>query len=220
MTARRPTVVAFDVIETLFSLAPVDDALRPLDVRLDLFFARLLRDGFALAAAGSYRPFRDVARSTLAGLRPGIGDDAIEAVLDAFGRLPAHPDAQPAFQLLVDNDLTVVTLSNGGAGTTRRLLETAGLAPYVERVVSIDEAAAWKPAPHPYRRLAEVLGLDPRRVAMVAVHAWDVHGAGQAGFVTGWAARLEGHYPAVFDPPDVSGPDLVAVAGGLLTLPG
>lgn len=220
MTARRPTVVAFDVIETLFSLAPVDEVLRPLGIRLDLFFARLLRDGFALAAAGSYQPFPDVARSTIAALSPGIADEAIETVLASFRQLPAHSDAQPAFQMLVDQGVGVVTLTNGPADTTERLLESAGLARYVDRVVSVDEAAMWKPAPDPYRRLAEVLGLDPSAVAMVAVHAWDIHGAHRAGFVTGWAARLEGRYPTVFDPPDVSGPDLVAVAEGLLSLPG
>ena len=75
-------------------------------------------------------------------------------------------------------------------------------------------------APAPYRRLAQRLDLDPSRVAMVAVHAWDVHGAHRAGLVTGWAARLEGEPSLLFDPPDVSGPDLVAVALGLLALPG
>jgi 2-haloacid dehalogenase len=36
--------------------------------------------------------------------------------------------------------------------------------------------------------------------------------------VTGWASRLEGTFPEVFDPPDVTGPDLVTVIDGLLAL--
>jgi 2-haloacid dehalogenase len=44
-------------------------------------------------------------------------------------------------------------------------------------------------------------------------------GCHAASLVTGWVSRLEGRYPSVFAPPDVSGDDLVAVVDGLLTLP-
>lgn len=64
----------------------------------------------------------------------------------------------------------------------------------------------------------ERLGLPADRVAMVAVHAWDLHGARNAGLVTGWASRLEETYSPVFDPPDVSGVDLVEVVEGLLAM--
>ena len=214
--ARRPAVVAFDVVETLFSLAPVGEALRPLGVPLDLYFTRLLRDGFALAAAGGCRPFPDVARSVLAALAPDRGDDAIGDVLGAFGRLPAYPDAEPALRALVDDGIRVVTLTNGGADTTKRLLHGAGLAAYVDRVVSVDEAGAWKPSPRPYRHLAGMLGREPGELALVAVHAWDVHGAHEAGLVTGWCSRLEGRPTEIFQPADIEGPDLVAVADALL----
>jgi 2-haloacid dehalogenase len=47
-----------------------------------------------------------------------------------------------------------------------------------------------------------------------------MHGARRAVLVTGWASRLESAFPDVFEPPDVSGPDLVAVADRLLVLRG
>jgi hypothetical protein len=82
--------VAFDVVETLFSLAPVEEALRPVGVPLPLFFTRLLRDGFALAAAGGHKPFREVAASALRGLAPrtgtssrGFNGQATQAALSA-----------------------------------------------------------------------------------------------------------------------------------------
>lgn len=56
-------------------------------------------------------------------------------------------------------------------------------------------------------------------MALVAVHAFDCHGAHAAGLTTGWASRLELRYPDVFHPADVYGDDLVAVAEGLLALP-
>lgn len=220
MTVQRPDVVAFDVVETLFSLAPVGDALEPLGVSLDLFFARLLRDGLALTTAGSARPFQAVARAALAALAPKAGDAVRDTALDAFGRLPAHPDAEPALRTLAESDVRVVTLTNGGADSTATLLQASGLDRYVERVVSVEEAGAWKPAAAPYRHLAEVVGHPPAQIALVAVHSWDTHGAHAAGLTTGWCSRLEGAYPAIFAPSDVVGSDLVAVADGLLALPG
>ena len=220
MTPPRPDVVAFDVVETMFSLAPVADALEPLGVTLDLYFARLLRDGMALTAAGDARSFPEVARAALAALAPHALDDARTAVLDAFGRLPAHPDVEPALRTLTDAGVRVVTLTNGTADSTSKLLQSSALDRYVERVISVDEAGAWKPAAAPYHHLADVVGIPPETIALVAVHSWDTHGAHRAGLTTGWCSRLESSYPAIFAPPDVSGPDLVAVVDGLLALSG
>jgi 2-haloacid dehalogenase len=210
--------VAFDVIETLFSLAPVAEELTRLDVGLDLFFARVLRDGFALAASGSYRPFAEIATAALGALAPDASTEARDDVLAAFRRLPAHPDADPALQALVDAGVSVVALTNGSADTTTELFEQAGLDRYVARVIGVGEAGAWKPAPTPYRHLVELLHRERGEVALVAVHAWDVHGASRAGLVTGWCSRLERRYPPIFDPPDVSADDLPGVAEALLAL--
>ena len=55
-------------------------------------------------------------------------------------------------------------------------------------------------------------------MALVAVHAWDCHGAKRAGALAGWCSRLEGEPGDVFRPADVRGDDLVEVAEGLLAL--
>src|SRR6266508_4560542 len=98
--------VAFDVNETLFAL----DRLRPafsdagLDPRLvPVWFAGLLRDGFALAALGGYRPFAEVAAETLRGLDSTVvDDDVVAAVTAAMRELDPHPDVQPALRALHD----------------------------------------------------------------------------------------------------------------------
>src|SRR5947209_20230392 len=93
----RPAAVAFDVLQTVFPLEPLRGRLIGLGLpghALELWFARTLRDGFALAAAGSYRPFGDVARGALAGLLAQHGRPAREpdlaSVLEGFSDLPAH----------------------------------------------------------------------------------------------------------------------------------
>lgn len=222
LEVRCPLAAAFDVVETLFSLGAVEAALAdagPGAPAVERFFDRLLRDGFALAASGGYRPFRDVADAALAATSTDLDPGTRGRILGAFARLDPHPDARPALQRAHAAGLAVAALTNGSATLTQERLERAGFAGLVERVVSIDEVRAWKPAPAPYRHAAEVLGVVPGRLALVAVHAWDVHGARRAGLVTGWASRLEGRFPAIFDRPDVVGSDLVEVVEGLLALP-
>lgn len=225
MTAvrERPRAVAFDVVETLFSLEPVRQRLHGLGLpagALEHWFASFLRDAIALSASGAFTPFRAVAAANLAvflsrhGVEPS--EEHVNGVLSGFGELDAHDDVRPALDLLADHGVPAVALSNGAAESTQRLLARAGLETLVARVFSIDEVRRWKPFPEPYLHTAAELGLRPAELAMVAVHAWDVHGAKQAGLMTGWADRLEGRWNAAMTPPDVTGSGLVEVVAGLV----
>jgi 2-haloacid dehalogenase len=64
----------------------------------------------------------------------------------------------------------------------------------------------------------KVLGCDLERMALVAVHASNCHGARRAGALAGWCSRLDGEPGDVFLPADVRGDDLVEVVEGLLAL--
>ncbi len=221
----RPEAAVFDVIETIFPLEPLRPRLAALGLAgdLDLFFARILRDAFALDATGTFKGFREIASGALEvlaaqrGLAPAR--DALDAVLDGFTTLEPHPDVRPAMERLRAAGVTVATLSNGGVPTTRALLDRCGLLPLVSRVMGVDEIRRYKPGKQIYLHAARTLDLPPARIAMIAVHAWDLEGARRAGLVTGWASRLERKYHPAMEPPDVSGPDLVTVADGLLALP-
>ncbi|AYY13734.1 haloacid dehalogenase type II [Actinobacteria bacterium YIM 96077] len=221
--ATRPLVIAFDVIETLFPLEPIRqrliDAGQPGHL-LELWFSRLLRDAFALVATGGYRPFGEIATSALRStVGPGVDDATLRTVLGGFSELEPHPDVVPAVRLAGEAGVRMVTLTNGSAQITSRLLERAGLDDDIEQVLSVDDVQRWKPAPEIYRHAAYSTHVLPERVALVAAHAWDTHGAHQAGLATGWVARLEATFPDIFSAPDVTGNDLVEVVRGLLALP-
>jgi 2-haloacid dehalogenase len=222
----RPKVVAFDVVETLFALEPLRGRLRALGLpgeALAIWFARLLRNAFALDAAGTYKPFGEVARGTLEALLAEFQCPAdalaIDQTLSGFGDLPVHDDVAPAFQLLRDNGVRIIALTNGSADITRGLFQRARLARWIERVVSIDEVHRWKPSREVYLHAAKVVGVAPNELALVAAHAWDVHGASRAGLVTGWVSRLEKHFLPMMNPPDATGDTLVEVIQCLLAFP-
>ena len=221
--ASRPSAVAFDVVETLMPLEPLAARFERAGLprpALREWFTRLLLYGVGLSAAGDYVPFPDVAAEALrsvSGYR--LADQDVEYVLAGFSELPAHPDAEPAMARLAGTGVRVCCLTNGSADTTAAFLARTGLERRVERVISVADVGSWKPPARVYHYAADVLGLPPDQVALVAVHAWDCHGAKRAGLTTGWASRLEGGYGSLFAPADVTGADLTEVADGLLALP-
>lgn len=224
--AHRPVAVAFDVIETLFSLESLRPRLQALGLKadaLDLWFAQMLRDAFALAATNTYKPFKDVAAGSLEVMlvNHGLRSDAsrIETVLQGFAELSTHPDVAIAFARIHDVGIRIVTLTNGSAKNTRALLEKAGLAGIVEQVLSIEEVKAWKPRRQVYLHAAEALALKPEEMALVAAHAWDCHGAKQAGLLAGWVERQDKRFQPAFQPPDVTGNTVLQVCERLLALP-
>ncbi len=215
-----PDVIAFDAGETLFSLAALTPRLAEAggDARvLETWFARLTRDGLALGHADDWRPFHEVARATLCSLLPDASDAALDHVMAGFSELDPHPDSAPAMGRAIQG-ARVVIVTNGNAASTTRLLERGGLDAFVEEVVSAEDAGAWKPAPAPYLQAADVAMVPPERMGLVSVHPWDVHGARRAGLLTGWCNRTGDRFPATFQEAEVTGPDLLEVVEGFLSI--
>jgi len=220
--SRRPAVVAFDVIETLMSLEPLRarlaDTGQPPGL-LEAWYTRTLRDGMALSATGDYVSFSEVAEAALRGLTHyTVSDEQVASVMAGFSELPAFPDALPAVTRLAEAGLRVACLTNGSASLTSSFINRVGLGSLVDRVISVEEVYRWKPAGVVYLYAASVMDVPTERLAMVAAHDWDCHGAKRAGLTTGWVSRKSGGFGAPFAAPDVVGEDLTEVAAKLLAL--
>jgi 2-haloacid dehalogenase len=221
----RPVVVAFDVNETLSDMEPLRarfDAVGAPGHLLEPWFAATLRDGFALTVVGAFAAFSDVAaaclRTVLQDVDSGRLEDAVSFVLEGFVELEVHADVRKGFAILHEAGVRLVTLTNGSVTLSEGMLDRAGVLDHLERCMSVDEVWRWKPAPEPYLYAAAQCGVPPEQMALVAVHPWDIDGAKRAGLGAGWINRKNRPYPGPFQEPDVSGPDLVAVAERLVAL--
>src|SRR5258708_15019207 len=123
----RPAAIAFDVIETLFSLEPVGARMKSAGLpegALWLFIAQMLRDAFALEASGVYKQFPEIAAANLAIVLAGHGLAAGKAdtgrIMGAFAELPAHPDVRAAFERVRSAGVRLFTLSNGGGRSAQK----------------------------------------------------------------------------------------------------
>ncbi len=218
---QRLEAVAFDVIGTLFSLEPLRGVLEAAGIpgdALEALFAATLRDAFALAATGAFQPLQAVLSANLDALfrRYGILLKAPrrKSVLASMQKLLPYPDAAEAVVAVSSANLPVVALSNGSAEVTEALLRRARLHQSVKVVVSVDEVKLATPRCEVYLHAASRAGVEPSRLALVAAHPWDVHGAKAAGLVAGFVARGRA-FPSTMMEPDVQGETLAEVAGKL-----
>jgi 2-haloacid dehalogenase len=218
--ATSPSVIFFDVNETLSDMSPLAQRFTDIGAPAHLaklWFATLLRDGFALTAAGASRPFAELGADALRTVLHGVDLDrdvggVVDHVMSGFGELAVHPDVPDGIRALRASGRRLVTLTNGSTGVTERLLGDAGIREQFEALLSVEDAGAWKPARAAYEYAARTCGTDPADMLLVAVHPWDIDGAARAGMTTAWIDRSGTSYPESFTPPSLRATGLTDLA--------
>lgn len=215
-----PTLIIFDVNETLSDMSPLDERFEEVGLpphEREAWFAGLLRDGFALTSVGENPDFAVLASEALRlRLRGRCPDDdldrRVDTVMAAFGQLGVHPDVVDGIRSLRAAGIRLVTLSNGSTSVAEGLLQRAGVGDEFEALMSVADGPSWKPAAGSYRRALEVCGVPADETMLVAVHPWDIDGAARAGLRTGWLRRQATGYPSYFRAPEVEAADLRELA--------
>ena len=216
-----PTVLVFDVNETLIDLAH----LRPLFARLfgdsgamREWFAQMILHSQTLTLAGAYLPLGALGGGTLKMLGKvhgvPIGAADIEELGERTGSLPAHADVAPALDRLTAAGFRLATLTNSPPRPDGGPLRKSGLERYFEQRLSVDAVQKFKTAPETYRAATDALGIAPREMCLVACHAWDCLGAQLFG-ATGALVLREGNAAFEVDglpPPTLVAPDMGAMA--------
>ncbi|MCW2539963.1 MAG: haloacid dehalogenase [Frankiales bacterium] len=126
-------------------------------------------------------------------LDPAGFDEAELAELARCWRyLPPWPDSVTGIAALRRHYI-VGPLSNGHTALLLDMAKAYDL-PW-DLVLGSDIGRAYKPDPVAYRTPAQILGIDPGEVMLVAAHNGDLQGARDAGLATAFVARPTEHGP-------------------------
>ena len=133
----------------------------------------------------------DLHRMILDELIPEFGLESLSAaerveLNHVWHRLRPWPDAVAGLTRLRAR-YVLATLSNGNVALLVNMAKAAGL-PW-DAVLSAELARAYKPDPVVYRTAADLLGLAPEQVMMVAAHAGDLRASAGVGFRTAYVPR-------------------------------
>lgn len=104
----------------------------------------------------------------------------------AWHRLDPWPDAVEGLTRLKAR-FPIVTLSNGNIALLLNMARRAGL-PW-DAILGAEVSGTYKPDPRAYRHTAEVLGIAPQELCLVAAHHGDLAGARAAGLLCAYVDR-------------------------------
>ena len=133
----------------------------------------------------------------------------------AWHRLKPWPDSVKGLKRL-KKKFTIATLSNGNVALLNNMAKNAGL-PW-DVILSAEIFHHYKPDPEAYLGAADMLGLKPAQVLMVAAHKDDLRHAAQQGLKTALVLRPneygKGKHPDLSPEPafDINARDFVELA--------
>ena len=187
----------FDAYGTLFDLTSAArrcaDGLGPkADSVGTLWRTRQVEYSWLRSLTGAHADFWQVTGESLdyALAVHGISDAALRArLMEAFLHIEAYPDALTVLQALKRAGRPAAILSNGSPRMLSAAVQSAGLHPFLDHVVSIEEAGIYKPHPRVYELMVRRLDLDAERICFVSSNGWDAAGAAQFGFEAVWLNR-------------------------------
>jgi 2-haloacid dehalogenase len=218
-----PRICVFDVNETLLDLRALDPHFERIfgDVAVrQAWFTQLLQTAFVSTIIGDYKDFGTIGSTALdmVATRRGMTLSAQDraSILSGMRNLPPHPDVRDGLEKLRSAGLRLVTLTNSTEQVAQAQIANAGLSEYFEHIFSADTVRRLKPAPEPYRMVAERLGVAISELRLIAVHAWDIAGALHVGCAAAFVARPGMVLDPLFGRPDVIGADLREVADRIL----
>ena len=200
------TTLAFDVYGTLIDTHGVIAALRPHAGRRAAEVSRAWRDrqleySFRRGLMKRYESFAVCTSQALDhtcaqfGLR--LGHEERGKLLEAYGTLPAFPDAREGLAMTRETGFRLFAFSNGRADAVEALLAQAGLRDFFLGVVSVDEVRSFKPDPAVYAHFLQRAGTTGAEAWMISSNPFDVLGALNAGLRAAWVRRSP---EAQFDP--------------------
>ena len=216
--------VVFDINETTLDLGPVRTVVDEIvgdEGGFTAWFQRLLLLSMTSTATGSYHDFSTLAPAALAAVA-GTGGrelpgDAWAPVGAAMAAIDPYPDVVEGLTRLRSAGHGTAALTNSAPAAMNAQLGRTGLAPLFDHILSVDAVRQFKPAAAPYRHAAEVVGVAPSELWMVACHDWDLAGAKAVGMSTAFVARPRMSFASALPPADLTVADFVELAERLPT---
>jgi len=212
--------LVFDVNETLLDLSVLDPHFERVfgDARARReWFSLVLSNALCLTITGDHTDFGAVGRASLQMLadRRAVARAALAAAMTS---LPAHADVVANLERLAGAGFRMAALTNSPLEAARSQLQRAGIAPFLDEVMSVDATGRFKPAREVYQHGAARLGLATSQIRMVAAHDWDVAGAMRAGCAGAFLMRPGTARNPLYPQPDIVEPDLTRLADRIIEM--
>lgn len=203
--SQRVTTLAFDIFGTVLDLTgslegPTDRFLKDLGSelsgvefypqwrarqRIEQYQDTLLMLGHSGYLETCRRALAYTLRANGIEFEPG----QVEEFMSVWRNLIPYPDSLEGLHRLAEK-YRLVALSNGEPDYLAHLARNRIEFDF-DKIISVEEAGAFKPHPGVYRAAARILNSEPSEIMMVAAHSFDIMGARASGYRGAYVNRYK-----------------------------
>ncbi|WP_237180150.1 haloacid dehalogenase type II [Rhodoplanes sp. Z2-YC6860] len=197
MIGVRPMPYVFDAYGTLFdfhaAVSRHNAAAGPDAAQFsEIWRQKQIEYTWTLTLAGRYEEFWTLTQRALDYCFerfPSVDRGLRDALLGAYLKLDAFPDAHTLLTALKARGERTAILTNGSPTMVASAVEAAGLQSLLDAVLSVDAVKMFKPRPETYALVTKEFACRPADVVFVSSNRWDAFGATAFGFRTVWINR-------------------------------
>lgn len=132
-------------------------------------------------------------------------------LMQQYAKLTSFEDSLSVLQAIKGKGISTAILSNGSREMLATVVESNGLEPYLDQVVTIEDVRLFKTAPQAYELLLEAFPVKKEEILFVSSNAWDALAAKWFGFDVFWVNRLGHPFEEIGSPPNYEGSSLSQV---------
>ena len=134
-----------------------------------------------------------------------------QLLMDQYAKLTGFADSVEVLKTLKEKKLSTAILSNGSREMLSVVVQSSGLEPYLDKVVSVEDIQLFKTAPQAYQLLIDAFPVQKHEVLFVSSNAWDALAAKWFGFDVFWVNRLGHPFEEIGERPSYEGTALMQV---------
>ena len=131
--------------------------------------------------------------------------------MDQYAKLTGFADTLSVLKRLKERGVATAILSNGSREMLATVVESNGLKPYLDKIVTVEDVRLFKTTPQSYQLLVDAFAVQKEEILFVSSNAWDAVGAKWFGFDVFWVNRLGHPYEEIGEKPDFEGTALSQV---------
>ena len=128
-----------------------------------------------------------------------------QRLMAQYAMLSSFEDSLTVLQTLKDRGFATAILSNGSTAMLSTVVDSNGLKPYLDKLISVEEVRLFKTAPQAYDLLLKNFQVTKEQILFVSSNAWDALAAKWYGFDVFWVNRLGHPFEEIGEQPNYEG---------------
>lgn len=132
-------------------------------------------------------------------------------LMEQYAKLTSFEDSLTVVKAIKEKGISTSILSNGSREMLATVVESNGLKPYLDKVLTVEDVRLFKTAPQVYELLQKAFPVKKEEILFVSSNAWDAIAAKWYGFDVFWVNRLGHPFEEIGEKPNYEGNSLTKV---------